>query len=58
MMVVGNLKPRKSNAGRKPVADKKLLIRLFIPESVIEANGGMDKVREICTELLTTRAIN
>jgi hypothetical protein len=35
----------RKNSGRKPVADKKQPVTLFIPKSVIERHGGADKLK-------------
>jgi hypothetical protein len=36
----------RKNSGRKPVADKKQPVTLFIERSVIERHGGPDKIKE------------
>lgn len=42
----------KSKAGRKPVADKKVVLTLYPRESQIKAAGGMEKAKKICLEAL------
>lgn len=44
------------NAGRKPLADKKRLVRLYPRESIIEANGGEEECRKASEEFLIKRA--
>ena len=46
---------KKSNAGRKPIADKKLRLVLFLERSSIEANGGPDECRDQCYLFLKER---
>ena len=36
---------RRSNSGRKPIADKKMQVWLFIRQSVIEKHGGKDALK-------------
>jgi len=36
---------KRSNCGRKPVADKKVQLWLFIRQSVIEKHGGKELLR-------------
>jgi len=31
---------KKETRGRKPIQDKKIMLRIYIQQSVIEANGG------------------
>jgi hypothetical protein len=45
-----------SKAGRKTLPDKKLLLRLYIPKSIIEANGGQITAQEKCTKYLLAQA--
>lgn len=44
----------KSNSGRKPLplSDKKELVRLYIPRNIIDKNGGVKSVQEICYNAL------
>jgi hypothetical protein len=37
---------KRSNAGRKPVADKKQRVDVFIETSRIEKRGGMDAMKK------------
>ncbi len=37
---------KRKNSGRKPVADPKRQVSLFIPESKINERGGMEATRE------------
>lgn len=39
------------NCGRKPIADKKQNVTVFIPASVIKKNGGIEKLK---TKILKT----
>lgn len=40
-------KAKKSNAGRKPIADKKQEVRLFVEQSKIDLLGGKEQVRQV-----------
>ena len=42
----------KKKGGRKPVADKKILLRLYIHQSVVNSNGGVEVAQEKCTYFL------
>ena len=37
-------------AGRKPVADKKIVVTIYIRQSLIESLGGMESVKAIATQ--------
>lgn len=37
---------KKSNAGRKPVADKKETVSVFIHHSKIDEHGGMESLKQ------------
>ena len=39
----------KDPRGRKPLADKKKVVNLFIQESIIQKWGGIEKLKEILT---------
>ncbi|MEK6878905.1 MAG: DUF2442 domain-containing protein [Nanoarchaeota archaeon] len=39
-------------SGRKRVADKKILVRLYVNQSVVNANGGLEKARSKCEAFL------
>ncbi len=43
---------KKSNAGRKPLDDKKQVVTLFIAASVINTAGGSDAIKEHLYKLL------
>lgn len=44
---------KKSNAGRKPIDDKKNTINIFIRESVINMLGGKEAVQQICYDAIS-----
>ena len=46
----------KQKGGRKKLADKKVLVRLYVLESKINANGGMEASQEKATEFLNAAA--
>lgn len=41
---------KKSPAGRKPVEDKKVVVNLFIRQSVLDEKGGKEEVQKQCYE--------
>jgi len=43
---------KKAKSGRKPIEDKKRPVTIYIPESVIEANGGIVEFRSKVLELI------
>jgi uncharacterized protein Veg len=43
---------KKSNAGRKPVEDKKVTVNLFIRQSELDKRGGKEEVQKSCYEFL------
>lgn len=43
---------KKSPAGRKPIADKKVTVNLFIQQSVLDEKGGKEEVQRLCYNLL------
>ena len=47
-----NKAKKKSSAGRKPVEDKKVVVNLFIRQSVLDAKGGKEEVQKQCYEFL------
>ena len=47
---------KRANSGRKPVADPKQGLTIFIPTSEVILLGGAVKAREIATEYLHTQA--
>jgi len=46
---------KQKKLGRKPIADKKNLIRFFIEQSVIDSNGGEDTCKTECILYLKKR---
>lgn len=38
---------KRHNSGRKPIADKKQTVTVYILTSVIEKAGGIDKLKEL-----------
>lgn len=46
---------KKSNAGRKPVEDKKVTVYLFIKQSVLDFHGGKEAVQKKCYDLLENK---
>ena len=49
---------KKSNAGRKPVPDKKVQVSLYVLCSQIEKFGGLEKFKEALYEFVTLRSQN
>ncbi len=45
-------KVKKSNAGRKPVPDKKVQVSLYIRQSEIARFGGIEKLKEVIYEFV------
>ncbi len=45
----------RKGAGRKPVADPKLMVPLYVETSIINALGGMDEVRGACYTFLKSK---
>jgi len=45
-------KVKKSNAGRKPVPDKKVQVSLYIRQSEIEKFGDIEKLKEALYEVV------
>lgn len=43
---------KKSPAGRKPVEDKKIVVTLFIRQSLLDEKGGKEGVQKQCYEFL------
>jgi len=41
-----------SKAGRKPVKDKKVLLRLYVNQSIVDYNGGIETAQDKCVEYL------
>lgn len=49
---------KKSNAGRKPVPDKKVQVSLYILNSQIEKFGGVDEFKNALYEFVALRFQN
>lgn len=47
---------KRRNCGRKPISDKKVCVRLYIRESVINDSGGLSQVSEKATEYVNKNA--
>ncbi len=45
-------KTKIAHAGRKPKADKKVLLRLYIPQSIVDSNGGIKATQIKATNFL------
>ena len=43
---------KQKKLGRKPIADKKQVLRIFIEQSVIDANGGETICKDECISFL------
>ena len=52
------LKTKKSNAGRKPVSDKKVQVSLYVLSTQIEKLGGLEKFKEALYEFVALRSQN
>jgi hypothetical protein len=42
----------RSGAGRKPVPDKKMIVPVYIPASIIEKMGGRERCRDAIIEFV------
>lgn len=51
-------KNKKSNAGRKPVPDKKVQVSLYILSSQIEKFGDIEKMKNAIYEFVALRSQN
>jgi len=51
-------KVKKSNAGRKPVPDKKVQVSLYIPTSQIEKFGDIGEFKKALYEFVALRSLN
>jgi len=49
---------KKSNAGRKPVSDKKVQVSLYIRQSEIEKFGDVEKLKDAIYEFVALRSQN
>lgn len=45
----------RKGAGRKPVADPKVSITIYVEKSIMDANGDVEEVKELCYEFLKKR---
>ena len=51
-------KVKKSNAGRKPVPDKKVQVSLYVLSSQIEKFGGIEKLKNTLYDFVALRSQN
>jgi hypothetical protein len=51
-------KEKKSNAGRKPISDKKVQVSLYIRQSKIDKFGGIDGLKDALYEFVAMRSQN
>lgn len=49
---------KKSNAGRKPVPDKKVQVSLYVLSSQIEKFGGLDEFKKALYEFVVLRSLH
>ena len=47
---------QRKGAGRKPVADKKVAVTLYIQDSIVQSYGGLEPFREYCYSLLLQKS--
>ena len=52
------IQAKKSNAGRKPVPDKKVQVSLYVLSSQIEKFGGLDEFKKALYEFVALRSQN
>ncbi len=45
----------RKGAGRKPASDPKIIIPIYVEESIVKANGGIEEVKNECYSFLKTR---
>ncbi len=45
----------RKGSGRKPVADKKTAVTLYLEESIVQSYGGVEGVREFCYQMLVAK---
>ncbi|HEX5002399.1 MAG TPA: hypothetical protein VFW78_07870 [Bacteroidia bacterium] len=48
----------RKGAGRKPVADPKVMVPLYIETSIISALGGLEEVRSACYSFIRSKIDN
>ena len=46
---------KRKRAGRKPVADPKQAVTIYVEQSIIDANNGMEEVKSECYSFLKAR---
>jgi hypothetical protein len=51
-------KEKKSNAGRKPISDKKIQVSLYIRQSKIDKFGGIEELKDALYEFVAMRSSN
>ena len=49
---------KKSNAGRKPVPDKKVQVSLYVPKSQIDRFGDVEQLKTALYEFIAVRSLN
>ena len=52
------LKTKKSNAGRKPVPDKKVQVSLYVPKSQIEKFGDVEDLKNALYDFIAAKSLN
>ena len=48
---------KRSNAGRKPLTDKKVRVTIWVNESVVNSKGGLEATKELCIVFLGGKKI-
>lgn len=48
---------KRSNAGRKPLTDKKVRVTLWVNESIVNSKGGLEVTKELCIVFLGGKKI-
>lgn len=49
------MRKQETKLGRKPIADKKLMLRIFVEQSIVEQNGGEQSCKDECILYLKER---
>ena len=52
MKIMAKQIKKKSNAGRKKLADKKITVCLYVRQSLLDNKGGKEEVQKQCYEFL------
>ena len=52
------MKSKKSNAGRKPVLDKKVQVSLYVPKSQIEKFGTIEEFKIALYDFIAARSLS